>query len=589
MKKACGRNTGREIMMLPKNKFNGLFKDKRLWIAAGVICIIVVAGAAVFGGGSRTEKVEESVPLFTVKRGPLDIIVTCPGSIVSRDVKILQSELEGRATIISIVPDGSAVKKGDLLVELDASKLVDSRIDQQISVQNAEAAFVQAKEKLAVTENQARADVEKAELDVAFARQDLDKYREGEYPNLLKAAESKITLAEEEVKRANEKLQWSKILFEEKYLSATELQADDLAAKKAQTELELARNELDLLKNFTYKREMARLASDVNQTEMALERTKRKSAADVVQAQAELAARQSEFERQKSKLAKIEEQIAKAKIYAPIDGRAIYATSAKGTRWDEQPLAAGQDVMERQELIYLPTAGSVKAEVKLHESSLRKVREGLPAKVTADAMPNRVFWGTVASIAPLPDARSVWQNPDLKIYPTDIYIEGDVSDLRIGWSCRAEIIVEKYPDTLFVPVQAVTKIDGKPCVYVVNDGRMVKREVTVGLDDGTMVRIESGLKEGEQVVLMPPLERSKTTQQPVEVPEGLGANGVRSNGPARIGPPDANRPAGGAGGEERREPGQRRPRRSGGPGAAGSGPGSSGGPGAGAQIPAATQ
>jgi len=55
-------------------------------------------------------------------------------------------------------------------------------------------------------------------------------YEEGEYPKDLKELEAKITLAEEEKQRAKQKYEGSKVLFEEKYISETELQADGLAA-----------------------------------------------------------------------------------------------------------------------------------------------------------------------------------------------------------------------------------------------------------------------------------------------------------------------------------------------------------------------
>ena len=50
---------------------------------------------------------------------------------------LVSSELEGHSTIISLVPEGNIVAKGDPLVELDASALVDNKTQQQISVMNA--------------------------------------------------------------------------------------------------------------------------------------------------------------------------------------------------------------------------------------------------------------------------------------------------------------------------------------------------------------------------------------------------------------------------------------------------------------------
>src|SRR5690606_3395808 len=105
---------------------------------------------------------------------------------------------------------------------------------------------------------------------------------------------------------------------------------------------ELALAERDLLEQYTYKRRLAELKSNVEQTAMALERIKRKASADIVQAEAELRAKKAEFDRQSAKLAKIEDQIAKCKIYAPTAGMVVYATTGRGSwRGNEQPLEEG--------------------------------------------------------------------------------------------------------------------------------------------------------------------------------------------------------------------------------------------------------
>lgn len=474
-------------------------------VLAAVLALIVLGAVAglVFSGAEAPE----AQATFAARRGPLTISVLESGTIQARDQIVIKNEVEGKTSIISLVAEGAVVEKGDLLVELDASALQDEKIDQEIKVQNAEAAYINARESLAVTENQAASDIDKAELALQFARQDLQQYREGEYPNALAAAQSRITLAQEELTRARETLRWSETLFSETYISQTQLQADRLAEKQKALELELARNDLELLQNFTYQRKIAQLESDLGQAEMALERTRRKATADVVQAEADRKAKVAEFNRQKEKLAKIEDQIAKTRIVAPEAGLVIYATSAKrrGWRHNTEPLAEGQQVQERQELIYLPTTDSAMAEVAVHETNLKKVAEGLPAKVTVDALPGKAFAGTVSRIAPLPNAESVWINPDLKVYNTEIVLEASGGGLRTGMSCRAEIIVAHYEDAVYVPVQAVLRVQGKPSVFVWEDDRAVARPVSVGMDNNRMIHIVEGLAEGEPVLLAPPL------------------------------------------------------------------------------------
>ncbi|HPD46224.1 MAG TPA: efflux RND transporter periplasmic adaptor subunit [Anaerohalosphaeraceae bacterium] len=537
-------------------------RNSRILKIGVVLAIVVVVVAGTAFKLTATEETEfANASTFIVQQGPLTISISESGTIKALDQEVIKSEVEGSTTILWVIPEGTRVKAGDVLVELDASELTDRRIDQQTVVQNAETAWIAAREALAVGRNQAQADVELAQLTLDFAKLDLEKYtgEKGEYESLRTEAEADIKLAQEELLRAEEKLKWSKKLAAENYISSTELQTDELTYNKAVLNLELARNKLDLLEDFTYKRQLAQLNSDVSQAEMALERTKRSSAATVIQLEAELRAAEAKLEREKTKLAKIEDQIAKATIKAPADGIVVYATSAKGSwRGNQEPLEEGQTVHERAELIYLPTSDAVKAEIKIHESSLEKVRLDLPVIVTVDALQGQTFTGKVAKIALLPDAASMWMNPDLKVYATEIHISGDSTGLRTGMSCRAEIIVERYENVVYIPVQAVVRIDRQPTVYVQEGGKFVKRQVDIGMDNNRMIHIKSGLQPGEVVLLTPPLAPAEARKpekiDELEIPhmppdlEGAGSERPgRNQGDGQA--PPAQRPA--PGGDER--------------------------------------
>lgn len=486
--------------------------NRRRWIPfLGAAAALVFAALLRFA--LRPAHPVDQGTYYTVVEGPLTISVTESGTVKPREQEIIKNELEGRTTILYLIPEGTRVNKGDLLVELDASALQDSRLNQEIRVLNAEASFIQSRENLEIVKNQAQSDVDRAELDLRFAREDLVQYREGEYPNALKAREALITLAQEELRRAEEKLKWSRVLFEEQYIAESELQADELQVRKAQLDVELALNERELLTVFVYPRRVAQLESDAKQAEMALERIRRRASASVVQAEAELRARESEFMRESDKLEKLTEQIARARIVAPRDGLVIYATSTQFSwRGTTEPLAEGQEVRERQELIHLPTASTFMAEVRIHESSLDRIRVGLPVRVTVAALPGQEFGGRVRTIAPLPDPSSVFMNPDLKVYKTDVDIEGGGDVLRAGMSCDVEIVVERYAAALFVPVQCVLRVDGRPSVFVLVEGRRALRPVTLGLDNNRMVRVLDGLQPGDRVLLTPPLDLAEAVR-----------------------------------------------------------------------------
>ncbi|MGJ8636465.1 MAG: efflux RND transporter periplasmic adaptor subunit [Phycisphaerales bacterium] len=476
--------------------------------------LVLIVFVLLIGGGylginavkKATAEKDAVEVMFTVERGPLTINLTETGTIKSRDQHIVKSQVEGRTSIIYVIDEGSIVKKGDLLVELDSSELQDRLVDQQIKVENTEADFVSSKETLEVTKIQNQANIARAAQDNQFAIEDKVKYLDGEWPKLLMKAESDVTLADEDYRRATDEFVWSEKLFKEKYLSETEYRADELSKKRAELQVALAREDLRLLKEFTHTRKLTELDSEIEQKALALERVKREAASSLVQAEARERAFGAELTRQKLKLEKIEDQISKTKITAPADGMVVYATSAQFSwRGDTQPLDEGQEVWERQELIHLPTADSMMVVIRVHETALGKVQLDQEAEITIDALPGRRFKGRVTKIAPLPDATSVFMNPDLKVYDTQIMIDGIYPEIRTGMSCKASILVEDFDDAMSVPIQAVVGRDGESIVYVSNGKTNTPRVVETGLDNNAMVHVLAGLEPGDEVMLTPPL------------------------------------------------------------------------------------
>lgn len=518
---------------------NGWVKPGAAVLALGIVAVGVLAFTRL--GGSTDA---EQLATYTVRTGPLTIAVNETGTIKSADQRILKSEVEGQRAITWIIDEGSEVEPGDLIVELDSSELENDRTERSIRVQNAQAAYVRAQEQLEVVKSQNRSNISKAELDLQFAREDLQKYIKGDFPSQLMASEADVTLAEEELRRSTDKFEWSKRLFEEKYLSETEFLADELEMKRAELTLAVRRETLAVLKDFTYTRQVTQLEADIEQAELSLERVRRVARADLVKAEADLRWRENEYSEEKDRLAKIEDQISKTRIIAPAAGMVVYATSA-GNRWggDQEPLDEGQLIRHRQELIYLPTAESMAIELKIHESSLGKLAVGQLAEVKIDSMPDLLLEGRVARIAPLPDATSVWLNPDLKVFSTTVALEGDLPELRTGMSGTARIMVDHFDETVAVPVQAVTRVRGVPIVHVVDEaGNAEPREVELGLDNASMVQVLAGLTDGERVLLTPPLggdqgeiaERGSRPQRVSEAgPQRPG--GTRASGVARAG------------------------------------------------------
>ncbi len=502
-------------------------RSKKKLIFAGLVAAVLLGAWLVTRGGGKKS---EPVPVFAVQQGPLTIAVTSAGSIQSRDKVVISSELEGNNTVIWVIDEGTNVQSGDLLLEFDASDLVEKRNEQEIAVANAEANLIIAQEKLGITEGDCEAALLDREVDLMLAKMAFEKYQDGDYPQEVRKNEADIALADEELKRAAEKLEWSQRLAKEGFLTRTELQADELALQRKQLDLEMAQTKMNVLTNFTVVQQRATLESARRKADRAMARTTWQNKSTLRQVETELRARQRERDRSTNRLEELNFQISKSKIYAPTNGIVLYTSTVLISRrqWWIKPLSVGATAVERQELIYIPIESGMVVEVMIPEASLNKIDNGMPARVKIDAFPGRVFDGKLVKIGILPDGQSSQLNPDLKLYKCEI--ECDFKDvvIRPGMSCDVELVKEAYESALYVPVQCVVRVEGVPRVYVNDHGEWVPRIVRVGLDNNRMIHVLEGVRPGEEVMLAPPVKEQKSEAKgESRPPRRGGANGVK--------------------------------------------------------------
>ncbi len=118
---------------------------------------------------------------YTVRPRDLSISVIASGSLKALKSEVIESKVEGKATIIDIVDEGVTITEEDVknekvLVELDSADLQDRLVQQEITFANAEAAYTQAKEAYDIQESQVESDTTEAKLNVKFGRLDLQRY-----------------------------------------------------------------------------------------------------------------------------------------------------------------------------------------------------------------------------------------------------------------------------------------------------------------------------------------------------------------------------------------------------------------------------
>jgi len=517
-----------------------------------LICVAVVVAIGAFGlmrqRGIGSDNSEQDAGLFAVKRGDLAISVTESGSIKAVKAVDIKSEVEGRVSIVNIVPEGTMitaedVNDGKVLVELDSSELEEQLSQREIQLTSAEATNADANESYFIQEKQNESNITASELKVKFTLMDLQKYLGktvaqkvvanadaapdssidtaslledpnslgGEASQKLRELTGNIRLAESNLEKAAYTLEWTEKLYNKQYVAETELRKDRLDKQRLEIEEQKARIALRLFELYEFAKQSEQLLSDYNEAKRELDRTNARARAQLAQAKAKLTSAKSTFEMQERRLNKLHKQIEACMIRAPAVGQVVYWSSTQ--RYVRTKIEQGAEIYEGTKIITIPDASEMKVEVKIHETWIDRIEPNQPAVITVQAFSDKTFTGRVLKKAPLADQED-FLNPDLKVYATDVGIDGTHDSLKTGMTGKVTVMIDELHDVLYVPIQSVVTVEDKKMCYVAGSPAQ-KREVETGLFNDNFVEIKSGLVEGEKVLLNPPkwTEPEKTEEQ----------------------------------------------------------------------------
>lgn len=145
---------------------------------------------------------------------------------------------------------------------------------------------------------------------------------------------------------------------------------------------------------------------------------------------------------------------------------------------------------------------SLEVEVDVSESYINRVEAGQPVEATLDSYPDWRIPARVVAIIPTADRQKATVKVRVAFKEIDPRILPDMS-VKVAFQSAEEAVGTKAP-TLTVPADAVVKVDGKDVVWLLRDGKVERRAISVGDRVGDRVTVTAGLNGGEKVVLDPP-------------------------------------------------------------------------------------
>jgi HlyD family secretion protein len=461
-----------------------------------LVIVLLAIGCAVLvsflRGPKRSHVAAQGLSTAQVRRADLDVVIKASGRIDSSRSSEIRCQLErlqlqepstkggagataasapvsradqGNASfIISLVPEGTTVSRGEILCQFDASTYEELVRAQKIALE------------------QSKADYHRADLDLQVAQIGLKLYREGETVETVKQFQTEIAQARSELTRHVERRDWLRRMLEKGYTSRAQATTEELETRRAEVALKESETAFRVHSRYTVARELKELESAVSIAEKTLKYETMR------------------LKREEDRLAHYERMVEYCTIRAPHSGLVTYSNEPRRP----PQVYEGAGVWQGMSLFRLSEVSQLGVEVNLNETMVNQVEPGMPVRIRADALPDRTLEGTVARVSRVPLSTRRWdRGSDATYYPARVEFTQPAEGLRPGLSVESEILAARRANVLAIPSQGIVYEDGCAMCYVSAGDRLERRKVDLGPGTPWLSEVVSGLREGELIVLNP--------------------------------------------------------------------------------------
>lgn len=425
-----------------------------------VLVLAAVGGAAWYIHGlvqerqasARREETPEGPPTVTVaavQRGTLERLAAATGEVEALQTVDVVPETAGRLEKLRL-PDGTLVEEGVTIRPDEEGELPVIAVVEHEALR---AAVDTAGARVASSEAMVKA----ARKTAASARAAVDQAE-----SAVEVAEAGVRMATVELADAEREHQRYRRLHEEG--AATQRQLDQQKTRRDAAEAARAKAQA----------QAAQARSGVQHARAQAE-----------QAEAQVASAEAGLAEARSLLREAELRLDDAFVRAEIAGVVTRKYVDEGNHISISPPAPVAQIGRLE---------TVKIIGGVSERHLRYLRRGeTEAVIRVDAWPDREFNGTVYLVGQTVD-------PATRMVEVEVRIDNPELRLRPGMFARVRFLLERRRDVPIIPETAVSTVGGQTHVYVVEDGKARRRDVTLGLNEGERHEVLEGLAAGEKVV-----------------------------------------------------------------------------------------
>lgn len=452
-----------------------------------------------------------------VGRQLIKIEKSYPVTFQPRDIGEIRLNTKTWSTfrVLKAVEHGKEVRQGDVLIRFDREEFDRALVDQERAVRSAEMALEDAQKLLTLMEKTVPFDLAAAERNLQITKEDTERYFAKERDLDIRASELNLRSAKMSLESAEEELrQLEKMYKADDLVEETEefiLKRQRFAVERARFLLELEQDRYEEFHQRILARRDEAMRRDLERTVYLTERSRVNLPSLLAQQRISVEQMKIDLERAKDRLNKLRADEALMEIKAPCDGIVYYGEFARG-EWGGatsllKKLQPGGSLTKGDVVMTIVQMPPQTVRFTIGETDLRWIAVGLEGSVKPKSFPQVSLPACVTDVKGIPvaaDRFDVVAEVTLPKKPLPLVP-------AMTGTIRFNVYVKE--DAMVVPAKAVFAEELNPderYVYVVKGDKYEKRPVTVGEQVRENLEILSGLRDGEEILLEKPQEKSDT-------------------------------------------------------------------------------
>lgn len=467
-------------------------------LAGAVVAGLTIAGLSASMRGE--DKAEATYTTVRPVRGNFTRTVPGAGDVRPyRPTMVYNDVRYWPRRVVEVLPQGSWVKKGDVICVLDASELTKQYPKPRLAVisDTARLAKAEAEEVLQTYLN--RRNLENGKLQQFLAKHDLEAYRDGEYQNARRRLAGVMQSRQLRLDAAAGNAGTTELMVREGLVSTAGLERANRDLESASIEIDQAEGDINLMEQFMHPRRMAELEYSADDSDSELGRIElRNGLATSLKRFQSLSFRKyrAGWKQYRDYLAAA---IAGSKIRAPCDGQVVYHEE------DDRRIEVDQYVHYTQKIAAIIDGKSkLSVAAKISDRFFFSLETGQEVRVKLRSMPDKTFWGTLTWFGTIPSRDSKWVQT--RHHKAEILLNDseELSRVYPGMSADIEVVVAARENVIKIPSASVVEFQGNYVAVVKTESGLQRRVLDIGVASEEWMEVVHGLTEFDEVVMDSP-------------------------------------------------------------------------------------